>query len=138
MHRHCQRGCSGRIQVLHLLPTSSLLTSRFSLARQAWFPSTPVSGAAQPWLRHRWVQSIGDTIMVSLNCFFVAAAPGSKRLTIEIICQRAVDETLLIVSCKFSTGTSTFISHPGNNIPVSQTGRRGKDTQPLFCSTGSS
>lgn len=94
----------------------------------------PASPAA-PAPGHHRVQSIGDTITVSLNCFFTATAPGSKRLTIKIICRRAVDKTLLIASCKFGTDTSTFISHPGNNIPSHQTGRRGKDILQSFCST---
>lgn len=91
-------------------------------------PAAPVPGP-------RRVQSIGDTITVSPNCFFMAAAPGSKRLTIKIICRRAVDKTLLIASCKFGADTSTFISHPGNNIPSHQTGRRGQDRLQSFRST---
>lgn len=47
-----------------------------------------------------------------------------------------VDKTLLIASCKSNVGTSTFISHPGNNIHSLQTGRRAKDIRPSFCSSG--
>lgn len=48
---------------------------------------------------------------------------------------RNVDKTLLIASCKSDVDTSTFISHPGNNIHSHQTWRRGKDIQQSFCST---
>lgn len=67
---------------------------------------------------------------MSLNCSVLDAAPGSERLTINRICRGTVGETLLISSCKFAADTSTFISHPGNNIPS-----LSRDILLSFCST---
>ena len=108
-------------------------TAEVGLLRCRWRGAAASLAAPAPG--HRRGHSIGDTITVSLNCFFTAAAPGSKRLTIKIICWRAVDKALLIASCKFSMDTSAFISHPGNNIPSHQTGRRRQDILQSFCST---
>lgn len=126
-HGCCWRGCVARHGGLQPPPTHPLPAHGMPFAgitRCGAQVSAPASPAAPG---HRRVQSIGDTITVSLNCFFTAAAPGCKRVTVKIICRRAVDKTLLIVSCKFGTGTSTFVSHPGSNIPSHPTGRRGED-----------
>lgn len=58
-----------------------------------------------------------ETIAMSLNCCVLDAAPGSEELAINRICWGTLGGTLLIAGCKFTADTSTFISHPGNNIP---------------------
>lgn len=68
--------------------------------------------------------------MAPLNCSVLDAAPGSEKLTINRICWETVGEILLIAGCKFAADTSTFISHPGNNIPS-----LNRDILLSFCST---